>query len=89
MGGRKNLRVDCYSSCLLNFASNNYHAKLVNISLGGALINVENDVLNELNIGDECRLLLSDKPDLCLAKSCRVVSQNSSNIGVNFSGNTL
>jgi hypothetical protein len=45
MGCRQNLRVDCYSSCILDFAGNDYHAKLVNISPGGALISVENDVL--------------------------------------------
>ncbi|MFZ4859871.1 MAG: PilZ domain-containing protein [Desulfuromonadaceae bacterium] len=87
MGSRKNLRVDCYSPCTLNFECNNYHAKLVNISIGGALISVEGDVLSKLHVGDECDLMLCDKPDLCLAKySCKVISQNSSEIGVNFQG---
>ena len=87
MGSRKNLRVDCYSPCTLNFECNNYHAKLVNISLGGALISVDGNVLCELRIGDECNLIFCDKPDLCLVKySCKVISQNSSRIGVNFMG---
>ena len=89
MGSRQNLRVDCYSSCVLNFASNDYHAKLVNISLGGALISVEDDVLYKMHVGDRCELILGDKPDLCSAKySCKVISQNSSNIGINFQGTT-
>ncbi len=89
MGSRQNLRVDCYSSCILNCASNNYHAKLVNISLGGALISVDGDVLNELHVGDQCDLMLGDKPDLYYTKySCKVISQNCFNIGINFQGIT-
>ena len=89
MGSRQNLRVDCYSSCVLNYASNDYHAKLVNISLGGALISVEDDVLCKLHVGDRCDLILGDKPELCSAKyACKVISQNSSNIGINFQGIT-
>jgi c-di-GMP-binding flagellar brake protein YcgR len=89
MGSRQNLRVNCYSSCILNFASSDYHARLVNISLGGALISVEDDVLCKMHVGDRCDLILCDKPDLCYAKfSCKVISQNSSNIGITFQGIT-
>ena len=89
MGSRQNLRVDCYSSCVLNYASNDYHAKLVNISLGGALISVEDGVLYKMHVGDRFDLMLGDKPDLCSAKySCKVISQNAPNIGVNFQGIT-
>ncbi|MFZ4855731.1 MAG: PilZ domain-containing protein [Desulfuromonadaceae bacterium] len=87
MGSRRNLRVDCYSPCTLNFECNNYRAILVNISLGGALISVEGEVSGKLHIGDRCDLMLCDKPDVCLAKySCKVIRQNSSRIGVNFLG---
>ena len=88
MGSRRNLRVDCYSPCTLNFECNNYHAILVNISLGGALISVDGDVLlGKLNIGDRCALMLCDKPDLSLVKySCKVISRNYSRFGVNFLG---
>ena len=87
MATRKNLRVDCYSSCLLNYEDTSYHAKLVNISLSGALISVDVDVLDILHVGDECALMLCDRTDACLAKySCKVITQNSSKIGVNFQG---
>jgi c-di-GMP-binding flagellar brake protein YcgR len=87
MGSRQNLRVDCYSSCTLNYGNNNYHAQLVNISLGGALICVEDDVLYKLHIGDKCDLMLSENPNVCFAKySCKVISQNASSIGINFQG---
>lgn len=87
MGSRQNLRVDCYSSCTLNCGNNNYHAHLLNISLGGALISVEDDVLYKLHIGDICDLMLSENPEVCFTKySCKVISQNASNIGINFQG---
>lgn len=87
MGSRRYMRVDCYSPCTLNHGNNSYHAKLLNISLGGALISVECDVLTELHVGDDCNLMFCDNPDLCHARySCRVTSQNSSKIGVIFQG---
>ena len=87
MASRKNLRVDCYSPCLLKYEDNSYHAKLVNISLGGALISVDDDVLDVLHVGDDCDLILCDKPDVCLAKyTCKVITQNATRIGVNFQG---
>lgn len=85
MGSRKNMRVECYSPCILNYKSNSYRALLVNISLGGALISVEDDVLCKLHIGDACDLMLGDKTGLCPAKySCRIISQHAPNIGINF-----
>jgi len=90
MGSRRNLRVDCYSSCTLNYENSNYHAVLVNISLGGALIRVEGDILIKLHIGDTCDLVLGDKQDLSFAKyHCRVISQNSSKIGIHFQDTLL
>ena len=87
MGSRQNLRVDCYSPCTLNVGCSHYRAILVNISLGGALISAEGDVLGKLHIGDKFDLMLCENPDLCLAKySCKVISQNSSKIGVKFQG---
>jgi c-di-GMP-binding flagellar brake protein YcgR len=87
MGSRQNLRVDCYSRCTINYECNNYHAQLVNISLGGALISVDGDVLNKLHIGDMCDLMLCDKPDVCFSKyNCKVISQNASKIGISFQG---
>ena len=87
MGSRQNLRIDCYSSCTLNYGNNNYHAQLLNISLGGALISVKDDVLYKLHIGDQCDLMLGENPDVCFARySCKVISQNSSGIGIYFQG---
>ena len=67
--------------------SGRFSALLVNISLGGASISVDDEVLCKLHIGDTCDLILGDKPDLCFAKySCKVISQNFSNVGINFQG---
>jgi len=86
-GIRQNLRLGCYSPCFLKYMNINYPAQLVNISLGGALVSVEGDVLYKLHIGDMCDLMLGDDPEQCVVKySCKIISQNDSTISINFQG---
>ena len=74
-GIRKNSRLGCYSPCFLKYIDINYPAQLVNISLGGALVSVEGDVLYKLHIGDMCDLMLGDDPEQCVVKySCKIIT---------------
>ena len=78
-------RITCNSQCILNFHGSVYHVLLENISIEGALLNTNNELLNHLKRGDLCDLLLCNDPDLCPTKySCKVVRFDSEGIGVQF-----
>jgi c-di-GMP-binding flagellar brake protein YcgR len=88
---RQYIRINGNSECILmELDGDTYEALLEDISLGGALIKVNNGVPKSLQIGDECNLMLCHNPDLCPSKlSCRVVRHDSDCIGIRFLTNRV
>lgn len=83
---RQYIRVKCDSECILmELDGNTYEALLEDISLGGALITVNDGVPDGLQVGDVCNLMLCCNSDSCPTKhSCRVVRHDSVSMGVRF-----
>jgi hypothetical protein len=84
---RSHTRVEGGSSncILMELDGSTYHALLENISLGGALIKIDENVPNSVQIGDECTLLLCSDSGSCSSKHfCRVVRCNFANMGIQF-----
>jgi hypothetical protein len=70
---------------LMELDGSTYHALLENISLGGALIKVNEDVPNSLQVGAECTLVLCSDSGSCSSKHlCRVARCNFANMGIQF-----
>ncbi|HIJ96204.1 MAG TPA: PilZ domain-containing protein [Desulfuromonadales bacterium] len=84
---RLHKRVDGGSSncILMELDGTTYHALLENISLGGALIKVDEETPNSLQVGDECTLILCSDSGSCSSKHlCRVARCNFANMGIQF-----
>ena len=83
---RQYTRVDCDSeSILMEIDGDTYDALLEDLSLGGALVRVNDGVPGSVQVGDVCNLMLCNNPDVCPIKhSCRVVRHDSVKLGVRF-----
>lgn len=81
---RLHSRTKCYSYCLvMGRDGNSYEALVGDISLGGALVRVNNDT--HLQIGEVCELMFSDKPTLFpLKRTGKIVRFDSKYIGISF-----
>lgn len=86
MGSKREfLRVNCDSACVIDYKGTSHQALLENLSLGGALIKVGNDLQLNLQIGDLCGLMLCSNPDMCPTKySCMVTRIDSADVGIFF-----
>lgn len=80
---REHVRVTCEAPCILHHKGINYHALLENISLGGALVKIDNAPPDGLYIGSEVNLTVFDTA-LPMKHSCKVIWLDSSDIGVKF-----
>ncbi len=82
---RHNLRIKGDSHCLLTSGNGiTYHARLVNLSLGGALIEI-NNIFHGLHLEDTCELTLSETPNTFSTKFTGVIVRLESDIvGISF-----
>ena len=83
---RLHTRIKCRSHCMLVEPIGIINrALLEDISLGGALIIMNDEVPNSLNVGDKCDLLVCNDLYTYSAKYfCKIVRRDHRNIGVNF-----
>jgi c-di-GMP-binding flagellar brake protein YcgR len=83
---RHHIRIKCHSHCILIGLDNHpYEALLVNLSLNGALIKVNNGVPDSIHVGAECGLMLCHILNVCSEKRpCRVIRHDLVNLGVKF-----
>lgn len=83
---RQYVRIKCDSDCVItDDDGSTYEAMLQDISLGGALIKVQDGIPVSLEVGDICKLILCLNIDSCSIKQiCRVVRHDSVNMGVSF-----
>jgi hypothetical protein len=86
MGSQKRLhnRIKYHSTCLLMGQDGNYcEALMKDISLGGALVEVNCDT--HLHVGDSCTLMLgSSSSGFPVKRPVEIVRFDSENIGISF-----
>jgi hypothetical protein len=82
MGQR--LSVDGHSKCTLHLEGIDYHGEIENISLGGALVKLNNGVVpNRVQPGCTCGLRLCGTQEINLVEyTCRVARLGSAFVGV-------
>jgi c-di-GMP-binding flagellar brake protein YcgR len=83
---RQHPRINCESHCMMVEPQGTiYRALLEDISLGGALIVMNNGAPKSLNVGVECELIMCNDLYTYSAKHlCKIVWRDHVNIGVNF-----
>jgi c-di-GMP-binding flagellar brake protein YcgR len=84
---RRFTRAEGHSaSCILVRADgDSCRAKLENISIGGALIRMNEGASHDVHVGDECTVTLCNCSGLLASEySCRVVWRNLENLGIQF-----
>ena len=84
---RQFTRMQGYSAgcILMKLDGSSYQATLENISIGGALIKVNDGVPNGLNVGDECTVTLcGGSGPLASQYSCEVVRCDIGSLGIQF-----
>jgi c-di-GMP-binding flagellar brake protein YcgR len=83
---RRNLRSKCDSHCLLmGLDGVTYQAQLGDFSLGGALIEIGDNVSHGLHVGEMCGLMFSDNFNMSSEKHTgKIVRLDSGSVGVSF-----
>lgn len=83
---RRDLRTKSNSHCLLiGLDGVTYHALLGDVSLGGALIKMSDNVSHDLHVGEMCGLMLSDEFNMSSEKHTgRIVRFDSGSVGISF-----
>lgn len=73
MGEKRNhQRIACAEKCYLYYADSTYSGAIMNISISGALVTLYGSPPDAIMPGDECSLVLSNKPGTSV---CRYKSQ--------------
>ncbi|KAB0670262.1 PilZ domain-containing protein [Oryzomonas sagensis] len=81
MGQR--FRIEGHAKCTLHFAGLAYAGEVENISLSGALVNLDNAIPDCVHPGCRCGLTLGGRPDAYPVKyTCRVARLGSAIVGV-------
>ena len=82
---RKYTRMKGFGKCTLMLGGSSYKAIIQDFSLGGALVQMFDEVPNGLQVGEECSLTLSSDSNVSLTKHfCRVARNDSANLGIQF-----
>ncbi|MBW4056806.1 MAG: PilZ domain-containing protein [Proteobacteria bacterium] len=83
---RHNLRIKGDSHCLLTTCNGiTYHARLVNLSLSGALVDIDNNISYDLHLEDTCELTLSETPNTSSTKFTGIIVRLESDVvGISF-----
>ena len=83
---RQNLRIRCASHCIvLDHEGGTCQALLEDVSMGGALLKVDEHIPPHLQVGDTCDLVFCyGTDDLSLRHPCRVIRRDSAQMAVSF-----
>ena len=83
---RRDLRTISDLSCQLRGLDGvTYHALLGNISLGGALIKMSDNVSHDLHVGEMCGLMFRDKINMNPERlSGKIVRLDGGSVGITF-----
>ena len=80
-----NIRIVCEAKCTLRFDGFNLKGVIKNISLSGALIELNDTVPNSIHPGDKCNLMLGTNPNIAtIMYSSEVIRTGSNIIGIRF-----
>jgi len=80
-------RVHCQTRCVLDYKGSQYTVVLENISINGALITLDRNMMVHPEINESFSLVLCNNPALCPPKyPCRVVrySDDDVTVGIEF-----
>jgi hypothetical protein len=80
-----NSRIVCEAKCILTFDGMDFQGVIVNLSLSGALIQMDDQIPDTIHPDDMCDLIFSANPDLYPLKyTCRVSRVDAGMIGLQF-----
>jgi hypothetical protein len=78
-------RIVCKAKCILSLDGFDYQGVIVNLSLSGALIKLNNKIPNNMLTDNMCDLMFCSDPDLYPIKYiCKVIRVDSEMIGLQF-----
>jgi hypothetical protein len=78
-------RILCDAVCVLNFKGIDYRGVIVNVSLTGALIRINDKIPENIHPEDECILMLYEDFEICPIKyKCKIIRIDYPCIGVQF-----
>ena len=80
-----NSRIVCEARCLLNFDGVDFQGVIVNLSLSGALIQMDDAIPDTIGPDDLCNLVFCANQDQYPLKyTCRVIRVDAGMIGLQF-----
>jgi c-di-GMP-binding flagellar brake protein YcgR len=78
-------RIVCEARCILNFDGFDFEGVIVNLSLSGALIELNDMIPDDIHPDSVCDLMFRTNPDLYPIKyTCKVIRVDSKMIGLQF-----
>ena len=78
-------RIVCEARCILHFDGSDYQGVIENISLSGALIELDDRVPDSLCPGATCEMIFCSDPNLYPVKyTCKVIRVDSAIVGIEF-----
>lgn len=82
---RQGWRLECGDSCQLRIQGAAIPCTLVDISISGVLVSGSGELIQMVNEGDECAVVLSaDSSSVSREIACRVVRKDADRIGLQF-----
>lgn len=86
MGAKgQSFRIHCEAVCIFSFAGKDYRGTIVNISLTGALIRLDQAIPEGVHPGGDCSLMLCGDAENCPVKyKCKIIRLDANCVGVQF-----
>ncbi|RII30590.1 MAG: hypothetical protein CXR30_06295 [Geobacter sp.] len=82
---RQNIRIGCFTKCVLYYNESKYWCILENISFTGALIRMCGTIPVGIRAGDKCSLILNNDPVFSSGEhNSKIARLNSPRIGLCF-----
>ena len=80
---RRHQRIGCAEKCFLYHSGSKYSGAVMNISISGVLVKLQNFKPIDILPGEECSLILSNEPEDSFCRySGRIARVNSSGLGL-------
>lgn len=78
-------KIECDSKCVLTHGGIDYQGIIGDISLGGALLRLDDSSPEALSPGSVCVLMLCSNPNVCPVKyTCKVIRRDAAITAVQF-----
>lgn len=78
-------RIACEAKCILYFDGFDFQGVIINLSLSGALIELNEKIPDHVRPDNMCNLMICTNPDLYPIKyTCKVIRVDSEMIGLQF-----